>query len=300
MSASRRRSITTLFRLPLPHPKQPENHPTALCPTPTPSIKSALSLTSPKPIFRLPYPTFSFTNHAFPQNPIPPRPALGGARLATHLPHLRHPVLGLQPQSVANRRHCCHFRAHRFNPAHHPAPQHAAVSTQRGDYRHQPFHAHQLRARHLVCAAAAVFRHRVQISVHRKRQAYLQPLAVWHCCRAVFWRRHDNALARLSMGRLGRGGLFCCHRRHHAGAREHPPRMADWLVFAVLRRPSGLARLYSAPSYPRRNAVYGRVHFARVLSVRLFYAARPAHVAQQQKRANRHGGDYRGDRPCAA
>jgi len=77
-------------------------------------------------------------------------------------------------------------------------------------------------------------------------------------------------------------------------------RMAHRLVFAVLRRPGGLARLYSAPPHPRRNAVYGRVYIARVLSVRVLYAARPAHVAQQQKRANRHGGDYRGDRPCAA
>ena len=93
------------------------------------------------------------------------------------------------------------------------------------------------------------------------------------------------------MGRLGRGRLFCRHRRHHAGAREHPPRVAHRLVFAVLRRPSGLARYHPAPPHPCRNAVYGRVYFACVLSVRVLYATRPAHVAQQQKRANWHGGD---------
>ena len=266
---------------------------TKLSALPSPhSIKSALPQSSPHSYFQAAsLHSHSIHHHASPTNPPSPRPTLGCARLATHLPHLRHPILGLQPQPVANRRHRCHIRAHRFNPAHPAAPPRAAVPAQRGDYRHQPFHAHQFRAWHLVCAAAAVFRHRVQIFVHGKRQAYLQPIAVWHCCRAVFWRRHDNAIARLSMGRLGRGCLFCCHRRHHAGAREHPTRMADWLVFAVLRRTSGLARLYSAPSYPRRNAVYGRVYLARVLSVRVLYAARPAHVAQQQKRANRHGGD---------
>ena len=61
------------------------------------------------------------------------------------------------------------------------------------------------------------------------------------------------------------------------------PRVAHRLVFAVLRRPSGLSRLYSAPPHPRRNAVYGRVHFARVLSVCVLYAARPAHVASSKK-----------------